>query len=190
MHVTSPEHLQQWWWAGIMGAAANAVQQLRASVPRHQPVPAEAVKGLSLRHYRMLDRSPLDSVDHTILIEECRHAMISLVSIDLGEGQQTIVRGICTGDYIPCASGEADGDEDYYYSSQAHRLVLVTWGAATDSHVLNRTSIHYINKFDMSKRWFLFQEDVVVSYPNRAQLSLSVIFGPWAGHGCRLFDQD
>ena len=71
LHVTSSEHLQQWWWAGIMGAAANAVQQLRACVPRHQPVAAEAVKGLSHRHYRTLDRNPLDSVDHTILIEEC-----------------------------------------------------------------------------------------------------------------------
>ena len=55
-------------------------------------------------------------------------------------------------------------------------------------HVLNKTSIHNINKFDTSKRWFLFEEDVVVTYPNRVLLSLSVIFGPWAGHGCRLFE--
>ena len=55
-------------------------------------------------------------------------------------------------------------------------------------HVLNKTSIHNINKFDTSKRGFLFEKDVVVTYPKSVLLSLSVIFGPWAGHGCRLFE--
>ena len=31
-----------------------------------------------------------------------------------------MVRGVCTGDYLSCASGEADVDEECYYPSQAH----------------------------------------------------------------------
>ena len=41
--VESPEHLQQWWWASIMGASANAVQQLRACVSLQQRSVAAAV---------------------------------------------------------------------------------------------------------------------------------------------------
>ena len=29
--------------------------------------------------------------------------------MDLGTGEKTIVRGVCTGGYIPCASAGADG---------------------------------------------------------------------------------
>ena len=50
-----------------------------------------------------------------------------------------------------------------------------------------KTSIHYISKFDTSKRWFLFEQDVVVTYPRHTTLNLSVVFGPWAGHGRRCF---
>ena len=94
---------------------------------------------------KTLDRNPLDSVDHTILIDECQHAKIALDFVDLGEGQKTMVRGVCTGDYLSCASGEADVDEECYYPSQAHNActrveaipaVASTWTQSCTLHGL------------------------------------------------------
>ena len=200
--VASSEHLQQWWWANIMGAAGSAVQQLLACVDRERPTVAVAVRGLSFRHYRTLGRNPVVSVDHTTLIDECKNAGISLGLMDLGTGEKSIVRGVCTGGYIPCASADADGDEDYSISSQAQRLVQVTWTLVQDersnmrqaqddasvSQAFHRTSMHYITKFDTAKRWFLFEEDVIVTYPEHMRFDISVVFGPWAGHGRRFFE--
>ena len=57
-HVNDAEHLQQWWWANIMGAAGSAVHQFMVSVKREHPIEAGAVKGLSFRHYKKLHRNP------------------------------------------------------------------------------------------------------------------------------------
>ena len=86
--------------------------------------------------------------------------------------------------------------------NQAHRFVQITWTLnqrqqsdmqATQidgsfSQALQRTSIHYITKFDTTKRWFLFEEDVIVTYPEHMRFDISVVFGPWAGHGRRFFE--
>ena len=127
-------------------------------------------------------------MDHTILIDECQHAKIALGLVDLGEGQKTIVRGVCTGNYLPPAIRETDIDEDYHYPSQAQRLIQITWTAAKGSDVVHSDSVHYITKFDTTRRWFLFEEDVIVSYPKDFCLSLTVVFGPWAGNASRLFE--
>ena len=111
-------------------------------------------------------------------------------------------RGLCTGGYIPCASADGDGDENYSISSQGERLVQVTWtllqhessnlrqqkDEAIGSQACHETSIHFITKFDTTKRWFLFEEDVVVTYPERMCFDISVVFAAWAGHGRPFFE--
>ena len=50
------------------------------------------------------------------------------------------------------------------------------------------SSMHYITKFDTAKRWFLFEEVVVVTHPKHMCFVISVVFGPLAGHGRRFFE--
>ena len=38
-------------------------------------------------------------------------------------------------------------------------------GQPNASQVFQRSSIHYTTKFDTAKRWFLFEDDVIVTYP-------------------------
>ena len=93
--------------------------------------------------------------------------------------------------YISCASAHADGDEDYSISIQALRLVQVTWTLRQENNntsVYQATSVHYITKFDTAKLWFLFENEVVGTYPHRMYFDISVVFGPWAGHGRRFFE--
>ena len=200
--VSEPQHLQQWWWASIMGAAGSAVQQLLRSVECERPTFAGAVKGLSLRHYKTLGRNSHDIVDHATLIEYCHVAKITLGLVDLGIGQKSIVRGLCTGGFMPCASEESHGVANDSYASQAQRLVQVTWilvdYAKTHQPQLNeatcrirssnKTTLHYITRFDTAKRWFLFEDDVVVTFPQRMRFDLCVVFGPWAGQARRCFE--
>ena len=111
--------------------AAGAVQQLMAGVQCHSRVHATAVEGLSLRHYTTLQRSPFDRVNLTTLIDACDDAGISLPTVSMGSGQKTIVRGVCTGNYLPPAVRVTDTDEEYHYPNHAQRLRHITWTATS-----------------------------------------------------------
>ena len=41
--------------------------------------------------------------------------------------------------------------------------------------------MHYITKFDTAKRWFLFEGEVIVTYPEHMLFGISVVYGSWAG---------
>lgn len=166
------------------------------------PVDADAVKGLSFRHYKTLGRSPVVSADHDMLITECEKDGIQLCRVNMGTGSRTVVRGFCTGDYVPHESSDAKDDDDTSSSSQAQRLVHVTWGlsststssqssgwwSAATASTTTVTSVHYIAKFDTTRKWFLFEDDFAVSFPANMRFSMTVKFGPWAGHGRRFFE--
>ena len=67
-----------------MGAAANAVHRLMGRVKREWSVPAAAVKGISMRHYKTLGRNSLEYVEHATLVAECNDANIALGRADMG----------------------------------------------------------------------------------------------------------
>ena len=126
------------------------------------------------------------------LVQDCRGHGISFPVVSLGGGRTLIVRGVCTGGYVPCRNPEVACDDDYATLTQAQRSVHVTWSLLSKndkSKALQKVSgIHYIATFDTSNRWFLFAEDVLVTYPQTATISISVVFGPWAGHGAHFFE--
>ena len=139
---------------------------------------ANAVKGLSLRNYKKLSLDPHESANHASLIEACAVAGIKLGLVDLGTGQKVSVRAVRTGDYVPSVSSESDERVNDLFADQSQRLVQITWivvenettngRRAMDVESSSRNlhkSLHYITKFDTTKRWFLFEEEVVVTCP-------------------------
>ena len=185
-----------------MGAAGSAVQELPARVEREQPIVAPAVMGLSLRQYKAIGLSPQAGVNPTTLIHACAGAGSTLPLVDLGSGNESIVRGVCTGGAPLRTAEAADGGESDSVDDSAHRLVQVTWTLvdgdgnrawalddATGKWAPTRThTLHYIAKYGTTKRWFLFEEDVVLRIPEHLRVCLTVVFGPWAGHGRRYFE--
>ena len=66
-HDTSPtkhvneDNLPHWWWAAVIGIAANAVRQLMHSVNarKNKPTFAYLVKGLSFKYYKKIKQIPV-----------------------------------------------------------------------------------------------------------------------------------
>ena len=83
---------------------------------------------------------PVGGVDHELLVEACKEAGIHLAHVDMGTGQQTIVRGVNIGGRLPWQSADADGDEDNVISNQAQRLVQVTWTFDREAAMAHTTS--------------------------------------------------
>ena len=198
--VSKPDHLQQWWWANIVGAASGVVLHFMNKVVSEVATSANVVKGLSLRNYKQLRLDPVQRASHASLIEAWAVADIKLGLVDLGTGQTTIVRAVSTGDYLPSVSSDSDERVNDSFADQAQRLVEITWILVENETINGRQamnvesssrklhkSLHYITKFDTTKRWFLFEEEVVVTCPQRMRFDIYVVFGPWAGHGKRFF---
>ena len=195
--VAKPEHLQQWWWANIMGAAASAVRQLKNRVVESEhPTSAKAVTGLSFRNYKTLSLNPHERADHASSIDACALGNIKLGLVDLGTGQKVLVRGVSTGGYVPRVSAESDESVYDYFADQAQRLVEISWTLVVNGTIGEhqatqvessirrmQKSLHYITKLDSTRRSYLFEEEVVVTFPTGMRFDIYVVFGPWAGHG-------
>ena len=111
-HVEGGDTLQRWWWANLMGSAGNAVQQLLTCELSQQRLEASVVMGLSFRHLKTLGYNSARPIEIEALIAACHAKKIKFGEVHLGSGRRCIVRGVSTGNALPCTIAVDDADED------------------------------------------------------------------------------
>jgi len=190
--ISSKNHLAEWWWAGVVNTAGQAVQrhvqQAQASSANWQP--AVVVRGFSGRTRKLLGAAPGQRLHvgevlrggHNIT-EQMHEIRIGCPSDRRGSDGLSVVRGV-SGIALFNSVDMKDADEEYTVSRH-NRLLLVRWMA--DGVYAGGRSIHFVARSDVAKQSLLFEREVLVRHASGQHVSVVAFLGPWVGHGPHFF---
>ena len=182
---TTPEKLSKKWWASCVAGVGRAIKRLKQiqAVQNEGNESCVLVPGISNELMNeLLFTSHCQG--HAGIYAQCMRQGHTPYILDLGGDSMTFFRGVEFSNLYM-------DDADHCYLHQKKRLILLQWwmqDTVTGHQICTGdVTLHYAKKMDLTKRWLLFEREILVKHSKTSLLTVRVWFGPYMGIYRKLF---